>query len=60
MRILFVVPRGPKHRFRDGVAFKFPLLSTSLLAGLTPPPHEIRIVDDRSVDFLILLDFHPA
>jgi hypothetical protein len=59
MRILFVVPRWPKHNFRDVVAFKFPLLSTSLLAGLTPPPHEIRIVDDRSVDFLILLDFHP-
>jgi radical SAM superfamily enzyme YgiQ (UPF0313 family) len=53
MRILFVVPRWPKHSFWDVVAFKFPLLSTSLLAGLTPSPHEIRIVDESlsEVDF---------
>jgi radical SAM superfamily enzyme YgiQ (UPF0313 family) len=35
------------------IAFKFPLLSTSLLAGLTPDRHEISIIDESisEIDF---------
>ena len=46
MRIAFIIPRWPKRSFWDVIAFKFPLLSTSLLAGLTPSHHEIRIIDE--------------
>jgi radical SAM superfamily enzyme YgiQ (UPF0313 family) len=53
MKISFIVPRWPKDSFWDVVAFKFPLLSTSLLAGLTPSRHEVRIIDEglTGVDF---------
>ena len=36
MKITFIIPRWPKDSFWDVIAFKFPLLATSLLAGLTP------------------------
>ena len=53
MRISFIIPRWPKDSFWDVIAFKFPLLSTSLLAGLTPSRHEIRIIDESlsEIDF---------
>jgi radical SAM superfamily enzyme YgiQ (UPF0313 family) len=53
MRISFIIPRWPKNSFWDVIAFKFPLLSTSLLAGLTPPHHELRIIDESltEIDF---------
>ena len=53
MKIIFVIPRWPKDSFWDVIAFKFPLLSTSLLAGLTPPRHEISIIDESisEIDF---------
>jgi hypothetical protein len=53
MRIAFVIPRWPKNSFWDVIAFKFPLLSTSLLAGLTPENHQLRIVDESlaEIDF---------
>jgi len=53
MKILFVIPRWPKDSFWDVIAFKFPLLSTSLLAGLTPPHHQIKIIDESltEIDF---------
>lgn len=53
MKIAFIIPRWPKNSFWDVIAFKFPLLSTSLLAGLTPSHHQIRIIDEslREVDF---------
>lgn len=53
MKIIFVIPRWPKDSFWDVIAFKFPLLSISLLAGLTPPQHEISIIDESisEIDF---------
>jgi radical SAM superfamily enzyme YgiQ (UPF0313 family) len=53
MRIAFIIPRWPKNSFWDVVAFKFPLLSTSLLAGLTPSRHEVSIIDESlcEIDF---------
>ena len=53
MKIVFVIPRWPKDSFWDVIAFKFPLLSTSLLAGLTPARHEISIIDESisEIDF---------
>lgn len=53
MKITFVIPRWPKDSFWDVIAFKFPLLSTSLLAGLTPSSHQLRIVDESltQIDF---------
>jgi len=53
MRISFIIPRWPKDSFWDVIAFKFPLLSTSLLAGLTPSRHKIRIIDESlsEIDF---------
>src|SRR4030043_1344069 len=53
MRIALIIPRWPKDSFWDVIAFKFPLLSTSLLAGLTPPRHEIIILDESisEIDF---------
>ncbi len=53
MKIAFIVPRWPKDSFWDVVAFKFPLLSTSLLAGLTPGRHQVRILDESlsGIDF---------
>ena len=53
MRIVLVIPRWPKDSFWDVIAFKFPLLSTSLLAGLTPPHHHVRILDESltEIDF---------
>ena len=53
MKISFIIPRWPKDSFWDVIAFKFPLLSTSLLAGLTPSHHQIRIIDESltEIDF---------
>jgi radical SAM superfamily enzyme YgiQ (UPF0313 family) len=53
MRITFIIPRWPKDSFWDVIAFKFPLLSTSLLAGLTPSHHQVSITDEslREIDF---------
>jgi len=53
MRIAFIIPRWPKDSFWDVIAFKFPLLSTSLLAGLTPSHHEISLIDES----LSVIDF---
>jgi radical SAM superfamily enzyme YgiQ (UPF0313 family) len=53
MRIAFIIPRWPKDSFWDVIAFKFPLLSASLLAGLTPSHHEVSIIDESltEIDF---------
>jgi radical SAM superfamily enzyme YgiQ (UPF0313 family) len=53
MKVALIVPRWPRHSFWDVIKFKFPLLSTSLLAGLTPPPHQVRIIDEgiSEIDF---------
>lgn len=53
MKIALIIPRWPKDSFWDVIAFKFPLLSTSLLAGLTPSRHEISIIDESisEIDF---------
>ena len=58
MKIALIVPRWPKDSFWDVVAFKFPLLSTSLLAGLTPGRHEVRILDESlsEIDFDLDID----
>jgi len=53
MKIALIIPRWPKDSFWDVIAFKFPLLSTSLLAGLTPPHHQVSILDESltEIDF---------
>ena len=53
MKISFIIPRWPKDSFWDVIAFKFPLLSSSLLAGLTPSHHQLRIIDESlaEIDF---------
>jgi radical SAM superfamily enzyme YgiQ (UPF0313 family) len=53
MRITLIIPRWPKGSFWDVIAFKFPLLSTSLLAGLTPSHHNLSIIDESlsEIDF---------
>ncbi len=53
MKVALIVPRWPKESFWDVIAFKFPLLSTSLLASLTPSPHEVKIIDESlsEIDF---------
>jgi radical SAM superfamily enzyme YgiQ (UPF0313 family) len=53
MKIAFIIPRWPQQSFWDVIAFKFPLLSTSLLAGLTPLSYEMSIIDESltPIDF---------
>lgn len=53
MKITLIIPRWPRDSFWDVVTFKFPLLSTSLLAGLTPSQHEVSIIDESltEIDF---------
>jgi len=53
MKISFIIPRWPKNSFWDVIAFKFPLLSSSLLAGLTPSHYQFRIIDESlaEIDF---------
>lgn len=53
MKITFIIPRWPKDSFWDVIAFKFPFLSPALLAALTPPQHQIRIIDESlsGIDF---------
>src|SRR4030066_338693 len=53
MKITFIIPRGPKDSFWDVIAFKFPLLSTSLPPGPPPSHHQIRIMDESlsEIDF---------
>jgi radical SAM superfamily enzyme YgiQ (UPF0313 family) len=46
MKIKFIVPRWPKDSFWDVITFKFPTLSTTLLAALTPPEHQVSIHDE--------------
>ena len=46
MHILFVVPGWPPGSFWDVLFFKFPPLSLSTLAGLTPSHHTISYVDE--------------
>jgi len=58
MKIKLIVPRWPKNSFWDVISFKFPLLSTSLLAGLTAPEHEVSLVDEsiNPIDFTDKVD----
>jgi radical SAM superfamily enzyme YgiQ (UPF0313 family) len=56
MKIKFIVPRWPKDSFWDVITFKFPTLSTTLLAALTPPEHEVTIQDES----IAPLDFDEA
>jgi len=68
MKIVFIIPRWPKESFWDVIAFKFPLLSPSLLAGLTPSHHEVSIMDeslteidfDREVDLVAITAITPV
>jgi radical SAM superfamily enzyme YgiQ (UPF0313 family) len=46
MKIKVIVPRWPKESFWDVISFKFPLLSTTLLAALTPAGHQVSIHDE--------------
>ena len=59
MRIALILPRWPKDSFWNVFAFKFPLLSTSLLAGLTSSYHDIQIIDESltEIDFEQKVDF---
>ena len=59
MRIALIIPRWPKDSFWNVFAFKFPLLSTSLLAGLTSSYHDIHIIDESltEIDFEQKVDF---
>jgi radical SAM superfamily enzyme YgiQ (UPF0313 family) len=58
MKITLIVPRWPRDSFWDVITFKFPLLGTSLLAGLTPEEHQISIVDESltPIDFTEKVD----
>jgi len=56
MKIKFIVPRWPKDSFWDVITFKFPTLSNTLLAALTPPEHEVTIHDES----IAPLDFDEA
>jgi radical SAM superfamily enzyme YgiQ (UPF0313 family) len=49
MKIKFIVPRWPKYSFWDVITFKFPHLSTTLLAALTPAGHQVSIHDEGVV-----------
>jgi len=53
MKYQFRHPRWPKDSFWDVIAFKFPLLSTSLLGRTHPSPHQLRIMDESltQIDF---------
>ena len=46
MKIKIIVPRWPQDSFWDVITFQFPTLSTTLLAALTPPEHEVTIHDE--------------
>ncbi len=56
MKILLVAPasgtwRGlGKHRLFNGRTFRFSMLSALSVAALTPPGHEIRVVDEQVED----------
>lgn len=58
MKVAFVIPRWPKRSFWDVIAFKFPLLSISVLAGITSARHEIKIIDESlsEIDFDLEVD----
>ena len=56
MKIKFIVPSWPKDSFWDVITFKFPTLSTTLLAALTPLKHEVTIHDES----IAPLDFDEA
>ncbi len=58
MRIALIIPRWPEKSFWDVIAFKFPLLSTPLLAGLTPDRHQVTLMDESlsPIDFEQELD----
>jgi radical SAM superfamily enzyme YgiQ (UPF0313 family) len=53
MKIALIIPRWPKDSFWDVIAFKFPLVSVSLLAGLTPSRHEVRIIDESLTEITL-------
>lgn len=46
MKIKIIIPSWPKDSFWDVITFKFPSLSTTLLAALTPAGHEVHIHDE--------------
>jgi radical SAM superfamily enzyme YgiQ (UPF0313 family) len=46
VKIKIIVPSWPKDSFWDVITFKFPSLSTTLLAALTPLGHEVHIHDE--------------
>lgn len=58
MKVAFVIPRWPKRSLWDVIAFKFPLLSISVLAGITSARHEIKIIDESlsEIDFDLEVD----
>jgi radical SAM superfamily enzyme YgiQ (UPF0313 family) len=46
VKIKIIIPSWPKDSFWDVLTFKFPALSTTLLAALTPEGHEVSIHDE--------------
>jgi radical SAM superfamily enzyme YgiQ (UPF0313 family) len=46
VKIKIIIPSWPKDSFWDVITFKFPSLSTILLAALTPAGHEVHIHDE--------------
>jgi radical SAM superfamily enzyme YgiQ (UPF0313 family) len=46
VKIKIIVPRWPKDSFWDVITFKFPSLSPTLLAALTPQGHQVHIHDE--------------
>ena len=58
MRLLLVAPKWPDASLWGQIFFRFPYLSLTTLAALTPEPWEAKIVDENleSVDFSDLPD----
>jgi radical SAM superfamily enzyme YgiQ (UPF0313 family) len=53
MNILMIFPRWPEGTLWGDATFKFPVLSLTTLAALTPPQHNIKLVDEnvQEIDF---------
>lgn len=60
MKISIIIPKWPEGSIWSGFAFRFPYLSATTLAALTPPEIEVNIQDENTQEIIFEKDIDVA
>jgi len=60
MKISIIIPKWPEGSIWSGFAFRFPYLSATTLAALTPPEIEVSIQDENAQEIIFEKDIDVA